>query len=243
MNTAATSYAHEDVVERLFRLATGKETILPTPGPALSRLSEDLGRVVELAVMLRKYCDRFGAQAKPRAESTFRREGEFWTIAFDGRTIRLRDTAGLSYLATLLSSPGRDIPSTRLAGEAADRGDAGPVLDRRAEAQYRRRLEDLEDQLDEAEANRDVGRAGAAREEIRSLESELSRGFGLGGRGRRACSASERARQSVGIAVRRTISRITREHPSLAEHLRRSVRTGMFCTYDPDPRASVAWVL
>ncbi|MBI4515250.1 MAG: hypothetical protein HY699_05470 [Deltaproteobacteria bacterium] len=37
---------------------------------------------------------------------TFRREGEYWTIAYQGNVLRLRDRKGLQYLAHLLHHPG-----------------------------------------------------------------------------------------------------------------------------------------
>jgi len=39
----------------------------------------------------------------------FRREGEYWTIVFESRLIRLRDGKGLRYLAHLLSHPAEPI--------------------------------------------------------------------------------------------------------------------------------------
>jgi hypothetical protein len=39
----------------------------------------------------------------------FQREGEYWTIAYDGVAVRLRDNKGLQYIAYLLGRPGRDV--------------------------------------------------------------------------------------------------------------------------------------
>jgi hypothetical protein len=48
----------------------------------------------------------------------FRREGEYWTVAYDGAVVRLRDAKGLHYLAQLLTHPGREFHVIDL--EAAD---------------------------------------------------------------------------------------------------------------------------
>jgi enoyl-CoA hydratase/carnithine racemase len=48
----------------------------------------------------------------------FRLEGEYWTIAYDGAAHRLRDTAGLRYLAHLLQRPGQQVRAVDLAGAA-----------------------------------------------------------------------------------------------------------------------------
>ena len=38
----------------------------------------------------------------------FRREGDYWTVIFDGHTVRVRDLKGMHYLARLLADPGRE---------------------------------------------------------------------------------------------------------------------------------------
>ena len=47
------------------------------------------------------------SQRRPPAEWRFYREGEFWTIAYEGRVVRLKHTKGMHYLAQLLRHPGR----------------------------------------------------------------------------------------------------------------------------------------
>ena len=46
--------------------------------------------------------------------SVFSREGEYWTIRYGGTLCRLRDAAGLQYLACLLHWPGQRFPATEL---------------------------------------------------------------------------------------------------------------------------------
>jgi hypothetical protein len=42
----------------------------------------------------------------------FRREGDYWTIAFDGRIVRVRDAKGIRYLSVLLRHPGESLPAS-----------------------------------------------------------------------------------------------------------------------------------
>ncbi len=49
----------------------------------------------------------------------FEKAGECWTIGFLGRTIHLRDSKGLRYLARLLADPGREVHCLELASEGA----------------------------------------------------------------------------------------------------------------------------
>ena len=52
-------------------------------------------------------------------ENLFRREGEYWTIAYHGTVLRLRDTKGLRYLASLLRHPGERFAARDLISQAA----------------------------------------------------------------------------------------------------------------------------
>jgi hypothetical protein len=162
----------------------------------------------------------------------------------------------MRYLTRLLADPGREFHAMDLVvgerGAAVESGhpeedwswgarDAGPLLDARAKEAYRRRLTEIEEDIDEARALGDTGRAARAETEREWLVKELSRAVGLGGRNRAAVSESERARASVTRAIRRAMARIRALDSTLGEHLDRTVRTGTYCAYLPDPRVPVAW--
>ncbi len=179
----------------------------------------------------------------------FRREGDYWSVAFDRRTVQIRDRKGMHYLALLLAEPSREfhvldmVAADRGAGNAplVDLGDAGELLDTRAKEAYRRRLAEIDDDIEQARAAGDEARETQADAERDFLIRELSRAVGLSGRGRRAGSASERARVAVTRALRQAMERIAEHHPKLGEHLDHAIRTGTYCAYMPDPRAPVAW--
>jgi tetratricopeptide (TPR) repeat protein len=177
--------------------------------------------------------------------NVFRHEGDYWCVVFEGRTVRVRDLKGMRYLAQLLGSPGREFHVLDLvAAETGQRtalGDAGEMLDERAKTAYRRRLVEIEDDIEQARALEDDVREAQADAERDFLMRELARAVGLGGRNRRAASASARARSGVTRAVRQAIARIGEHHRELGEHLDHAVRTGTYCTYVPDPGAGAAW--
>jgi tetratricopeptide (TPR) repeat protein len=181
-------------------------------------------------------------------ENVFRREGDYWCVAFDGRTVRVRDLKGVRYLALLLASPGRELHVLDLVAEEGQPGahpmalgDAGELLDARAKDAYRRRLAEIEEDIQQADVLGDAERAAQAATEREFLVRELSRAIGLGGRDRRAGAASERARAGVTRAIRQAIARLAEHHPGLGEHLQRTIRTGTYCAYMPDPRAPADW--
>ena len=195
--------------------------------------------------------------AHPVHAAVFRREGDYWSVGFEGRTSHLRDLKGLQYLARLLADPGRelyvlDLVAAGTAGPDApggpagsrlvpDAGDAGELLDRRAKEAYRRRLTEIEEDIEEARTMGNVERAAQAEAERECLIRELARAVGLGGRERRAGAASERGRSAVTRAIRQALTRIREHNSSLGEHLDRTIRTGTYCAYIPDSRAPVAW--
>jgi tetratricopeptide (TPR) repeat protein len=162
------------------------------------------------------------------------KDGELWTCRAGERTFRLKDSRGIAMLAELVEHPGREFHVLSLAGaDGADAGDAGEVIDREAAQAYREHVEDLRDQIEEAESFGDRARAEALKRELERVAAELARGVGLGGKSRRAGAAAERARVNVQRRLRDAIRRIGEQDPKVGKHLDRAVRTGTFCAYEP----------
>jgi hypothetical protein len=130
-----------------------------------------------------------GPIAGPQA--IFRKDGEYWTVGWKDRPLRLKDSKGLAYLGHLLRHPSTEFHALDLVGglarhadddgggsdrdleafelRVATSGDAGEVLDERAKATYRRRLEELRAELAAAEESGSLALAEAAEREIASL--------------------------------------------------------------------------
>ena len=181
------------------------------------------------------------------ARGVFRRDGALWTLGWDGASVRLRDAKGLGDIATLLRAPGREVRAAELVAAGGDASRAGlllgadEVLDQRARGEFRQRLADLEDEIDEADAWSDPERAARARRERDALADELAAATGLGGQARRLGDQSERARKAVTARIRDAVGRIERVHPALGAHLRASITTGTWCSYSP--ASPVSWEL
>ena len=181
----------------------------------------------------------------------FEREGEYWTIAYEARVLRLRDSKGIRVLAHLLADPGRPhaaldlerlgVPGGDETARAVASGDAGELLDDEARRAYRARVAELREAIEAAETWGKPEESGLLREEMDFIAHELSRALGLGGRPRHAGSISERARLNVMRAVRSAILRISSADVDLGVHLKTTVHTGAVCTYTPDPRAPLVW--
>jgi hypothetical protein len=122
--------------------------VLPAGGPLPARLADGLGLAVDDGRLLLaegylagragpgsagrgrgaagevepSAVGRAGEAAAPTASrQLFRREGEYWTVAYQGAVVRLRDAKGLRHLARLLTQPGREFHAVEPAGEE-DRG-------------------------------------------------------------------------------------------------------------------------
>jgi AAA ATPase domain len=210
-------------------------------------------------------------QSTSPEQAIFRKEGEYWAIGYGKKSFRLKNTKGLGYLAHLLCHPAVEFHVLDLAGGVAGQreddetnqlmhglprgeqdlekagihignlGDAGEMLDEQAKVAYRRRLSELREELEGAKEVGNVERAEKAEQEIDALTSELSRAVGLGGRNRRAASASERARQSVTKTIKAVVERIMQSDTGLGDIFSRCIKTGNFCSYQPDPALPIAW--
>jgi hypothetical protein len=172
----------------------------------------------------------------PPARNVFRPDGDVWLVGFNGTSTRVRDSKGVRDLAYLLMRPMEEVHVLDMVATGPTlRSEAtGPAVDGVARATYRARLLEIEDELAEADENADVGRSDQLHMEREALITELSSAYGLGGRARPRSDSAERARSAVTQRIRDALARIEALDPELGTHLRRSIRTGTFCSYQPE---------
>jgi non-specific serine/threonine protein kinase len=199
---------------------------------------------------------------RPPEEAAFIRQGDYWTIRYQGQVAILKATRGLDCLGYLLRHPVRDVhvsellatpidlPAPALLGSLREAGgdavtaglqNAGPILDSRAKAEYKRRIDDLRKDTEEAERFNDFYRAARDRSEMDAIAEQLAAAVGLGGRDRRSSSEAERARSAVTKRIKEAINRIADVIPLLGCHLAARIKTGYFCSYNPRPDRPIAW--
>jgi len=119
--------------------------------------------------------------------------------------------------------------------------DPGPILDARAKAEYKSRLDDLRKDLEEAARFCDPNRVERAQSEIDALAEQLASAVGLSGRDRRISSETERARCAVTKRIKESINKIGEAIPLLGRHLATQIKTGYFCSYNLSQEHPVAW--
>jgi hypothetical protein len=233
---------------RIDQLQTQSATWSPRNNVQATSASESLERVEESPT--HEQCQ------STEMSGAFRKEGEYWTVAWAKSESKLKHRKGLDYIAYLLRHPGQEFGAIDLIsaiqpgglakgstsrdgthqehdGIARSLGDAGAILDATAKEQYKRRLQDLREDLESAERDNDLSGADKARAEIEFIEGEVVAAVGLGGRDRKSSSHAERARLAVTKAIKTAISRIREVDSELGKHLSLSIQTGYFCTYVP----------
>lgn len=165
--------------------------------------------------------------------------GDAWIVTWGEQSFELEDSRGLQILHQLVSQPGREIHVTDLLAPGGQSGllqDAGNMLDDTAIASYRSRVEELQEELAEAEQWNDSARAEWLNQELDELRKELSRAVGLGGRKRKAASTSERARVNVRRRLVHALAKLEPLCPELVGYLNWTVKTGHYCVYHPAGR-------
>ena len=199
--------------------------------------------------------------ASESSVATFRCDGDTRTIGLGGLSVQIRDLLGFRYIARLVAEPGREfhvldlvavehgsLPTSRPVAEHDELrtgrlDEPLPVLDDLAREAYRRRLAEVDDDIEEAERMNDLGRVELAQRDRDYLIGELSRAVGLSRRPRTTGGTSEHARTSVTRSLRYSLDKLADHHQPLAAHLRQRIHTGTYCTYAADPTSPVSWSL
>jgi TolB-like protein len=166
--------------------------------------------------------------------NTFRKEGSLWMACFEHEVAHAQEVRGFKDIAQLLAKPNQELHCLALSGQPADTGRGIEVLDQQARVAYRTRLREIEADLTEAAAANDFGRVETLEQEKELLLDEVRKATGLGGRVRKIGDSAERARSAVTWRIRHAIKKLEAVHPSFARHLRASLKTGAFCSYEPE---------
>lgn len=172
-------------------------------------------------------------------------KGQCWALRYNGNGEKIyTPDIGFYHLQILLENPGTTFSASELdvmvrrmtkneicgsvsAGETPTEegvsvlgeSDAGPVLDEDAVRSYRTRLNEIQEELEEARTNNDLGKIDAFETEKRWIELELANAKGLGGVIRKLGDDRNKVRNRVGNAVRRALGKIKQYDRPLSDHL------------------------
>lgn len=159
-------------------------------------------------------------------------DGELWFVrsATDGRALRFRSLAGFELVRRLIDSAGQEVHVLDLL-QLQEVNTPIELSDRQTLVDFRRRLAEIDDDIEEANRYNDPHRADVLLDEREALLSALRSTLDRHGRQRTTGSDVERARVRATRAIRACIERTHNDLPGLAAHLDRSIRTGTYCSY------------
>jgi predicted ATPase len=240
-------YVHGSMASSLVAVArvAAQQGDIATASPLLhdAILFAEESREVDVARQIEELLRRI-SHATSTNRAMLRRESDTWHIHYDGTDLHLPDLKGLWHLRELLTRPHQPVSALSLVGASSDAplatADTGPLLDREALRQYRRRLTHLDDELSAAAFRGDHRRQAARGAERDALIAELKRATGIGGRPRRSGSPAEKARINVTRTIRHAIGELASRAPDLATHLEESIVTGVSCAYEPT--VDIVWI-
>ena len=180
------------------------------------------------------------------ATASLTRTGNVWSVSWGREQGSLPHLKGLADLATLVGNPGQEVSALQLMGGVSVVPSGGEeVIDLEALRAYRRRLDELDQEIDLASADNQSGRVEMLAVERDQILAEVGRATGLGGRIRSSPrDPAERARKAVSGRIRDALRQLEAVAPLLSAHLDRSIQTGLRCSYRPGAEeASVRWVV
>ena len=199
-----------------------------------------------------------------QSDNEFFKEGEYWTISYGGKTIRLKDTVGLQYIVCLLRNPNHKFHVMQLAHKRNKHtqksiyknmnlkllknellsisllDEAEAVLDSQAIGEYKKALNDLNKELEDVREFNNYERVVEIQDKIDSISKEFTKAFIKGGHLRVFDRTNEKARKAVGNAINNSLNKIKIEHQSLWKHFKNSIQLGRFCSYTPE--RSISWL-
>lgn len=186
----------------------------------------------------------------------FRKEGDFWNVSFDGKTVRgIKHLIGMDYIEYLLEHPGRVAPASRFIrtpltseegsrlgkmhedqleelGLSESKSLRQGYKEKRSEKiveQDRRSTEEFRKKITELEEI--INDTESLREEV--WEAQKKRKDLIKELTASLDKSADKPRKAVSIAITRAINRMKKHHSSLAEHLKSNIHLGYSCIYTP----------
>ena len=182
----------------------------------------------------------FFKAADPVDANSFLKENELWQISFDGKTVFIPEVKGFVDMAKLLEAPEKEFHCTSLFGTAVI-SSSEVVFDDRAKQSYRKRINELLEEIKLCEDHSNFEKAAKLQQEYSDLVDHLTASLGMGGKTRKVNDTTDKIRSAVTWRIRNAIQKIEKTHPSLGKHFAHSIKTGLFCSYSPEK--PVKWVI
>jgi hypothetical protein len=199
----------------------------------------------ELSRLLLQIPHHDDALAINLAQNVFMKDGQMWSLSYEGTLKHFKPAKGLIYISYLLGSPHQEFHVTELA-KAAENPEveflsfsSGEISTKETIADYRKRLKQIPGELKAAE---DSGESILVKElqgEKEALEEQLKEALGMGGHLKKHPDEISRLAKAVSQAISRSLTTISKYHPSLWKHLFNAITPGEYLSYTPEK--DISW--
>lgn len=181
-----------------------------------------------------------------RSIYSFKLNGDIWELRFEDETGKFSNLKGFNIIHILMEKPGRKIASYELAEYnskivKAEKSNA-TIVDSDYKKDIVKNMKELEEELEEANRNKDISRQETISIKIEKLK-KFARSTQYRGKSKNlGPNVEDKARSSITLAIKRTIEKIEGTNmPKFASHLSQNISTGLFCSYTP--HESIQWEL
>jgi len=112
-------------------------------------------------------------------------------------------------------------------------GDAGPVTDERSIKEYKARLKELPELIEDANARGDTKKQTELEGQQDWLINYLATVLNIKGKPRKDVDSDDKLRKAILRAITLARIEIQKRHPGLADHFKQNIETGSKCRYRP----------
>lgn len=169
-----------------------------------------------------------------------------WELVFEGKRVLLPRLTGIEMIRMLLQRPNEPVSVEELLGDPpchVDASSSEPQLDPEAFDSLRRRLEELEPELDEAEEHNNISRREELTSEKHELIEQIAAARGTAGRARQMTGGlRDRARVKAASRLETALLRVSQAHADCGHHLRESIVTPTGVAPCYRPRRATRWL-
>jgi hypothetical protein len=111
--------------------------------------------------------------------------------------------------------------------------DGDLCIDREAVQQYKQKILELDDLIEDADARNDIEAKEIFKEQREQISNEFMKNTDWRGKTKREGSGSRKISQSVAKNIKNAIGKISVQCPELGKYLEDYIRTGLSCKYEP----------
>ena len=204
---------------------------------------------------------------RDKPEYVFRKDGDFFTLTFEGETTTLNNTKGMRYISYLLGKPdqsyhvselraiieGREEPKSSIYRKMAIEGLAeeglnvlksdtiDTALDPQAITDYKERLHELASERSKAEEEGNSVKLDQINSETEAIEKQLRNDVDPAGKGRKTTPKAKQDQKYVNTNITRAKNKIRVKLEPLWHHIHKYIRPGGNWSLSYSPPESLNW--